>query len=112
MARRAKTDPPPSLLAAMRERAGLTQVELSERAGLDRGDLSKYESGKRRLTKDMAMRIAAHLPGTHWLDIYEDPDVPADVWRIMRKYRLLDARAKTRVEQLADDFLERPKDDQ
>jgi transcriptional regulator with XRE-family HTH domain len=53
-----------NLLEAARLRAGLKQKELADKIGVKQNMISDYERGKRRLSKQMAARIAdvLHLP--------------------------------------------------
>lgn len=50
-----------NLLAAARHRANLSQSRLAEKLGIRQNMISDYERGKRRLTPDMAKRIAETL---------------------------------------------------
>jgi ribosome-binding protein aMBF1 (putative translation factor) len=45
----------------LRERAGLTQVELAERCGVDQGDISRIERGSTSPTARTLQRIATAL---------------------------------------------------
>jgi transcriptional regulator with XRE-family HTH domain len=53
-----------ALLKALRERAGLSQVEVSLRAGLSETYYGKIEEGKRRPSAPVLLRILATLAGT------------------------------------------------
>lgn len=48
-------------LRTARARAGLTQVQLAEKAGCTQADISKYESGTRPSRLDVITRLAAAL---------------------------------------------------
>ena len=48
-------------MSAMRNRAGLTQAELSERAGVAVQEISKYENGHRVPTLETLQRLADAL---------------------------------------------------
>ncbi len=50
-----------NLLIAARLKANLSQSQLAQRLGIRQNMISDYERGKRRLTPDMAKRIAETL---------------------------------------------------
>jgi ribosome-binding protein aMBF1 (putative translation factor) len=50
-----------NLLSAARLKAKLSQADLAEKLGIRQNMISDYERGKRRLTPDMARRIAETL---------------------------------------------------
>jgi ribosome-binding protein aMBF1 (putative translation factor) len=50
-----------NLLEAARLKAGLAQRELADKAGIRQNMVSDYESGRRKLTKRMAVRLSAVL---------------------------------------------------
>nr|NJM00979.1 helix-turn-helix transcriptional regulator [Desulfobacula sp.] len=50
-----------NLLSAARFKANLSQSQLAEKLGIRQNMISDYERGKRRLTPDMAKRIAETL---------------------------------------------------
>ena len=50
-----------NLLSAARLKANLSQSQLAEKLGIRQNMISDYERGKRRLTSDMAKRIAETL---------------------------------------------------
>lgn len=50
-----------NLLVAARLKAGLAQRELADKAGIRQNMVSDYESGRRKLTKRMAARLATVL---------------------------------------------------
>jgi ribosome-binding protein aMBF1 (putative translation factor) len=50
-----------SAFRGLRAREGLTQVEMAERLGLEQGDVSKIESGKRAIGIKLAKRIEAEF---------------------------------------------------
>jgi len=50
-----------NLLSAARLKANLSQSQLAEKLGIRQNMISDYERGKRRLTPDMAKRIAEKL---------------------------------------------------
>lgn len=49
-------------IKAIREKRGLRQSELAQMLGMDQANVSRYESGERRLTLENAIRIA-HVLG-------------------------------------------------
>ncbi|MBF0468572.1 MAG: helix-turn-helix transcriptional regulator [Desulfamplus sp.] len=50
-----------NLLSASRLKANLSQAQLASKLGISQNMISDYERGKRRLTPDMAKRIAKML---------------------------------------------------
>jgi ribosome-binding protein aMBF1 (putative translation factor) len=50
-----------NLLEAARLKAGLSQTQLAEAAGVRQTMVSEFENGRRRLTKNMAERFAKEL---------------------------------------------------
>ena len=48
-------------LRYIRERAGLTQAELADKASISQGAVSGYESGKLRPTVDICAKLAKAL---------------------------------------------------
>lgn len=52
---------PGAALRGARLKAEMSQVELSEKLGIDQSDLSKMEHGKRSIGKKMAKKLAAIL---------------------------------------------------
>ena len=50
-----------NLLAAARLKRGLTQKQLAEKSGIKQNMISDYEKGRRRLTKQMAMKFTEIL---------------------------------------------------
>ncbi len=50
-----------NLLSAARLKVNLSQLKLAEKLGIRQNMISDYERGKRRLTPDMAKRIAETL---------------------------------------------------
>lgn len=52
-----------ALLRALREEAGLTQVQVAERLGEPQSFVSKYESGERRLDVLELAQVAKALDG-------------------------------------------------
>jgi transcriptional regulator with XRE-family HTH domain len=59
-------------LRRLRERAGLSQEEVADRAGIERSYISMLENGRRRnLSYDLALRIAGAL-GVTTAELYGD----------------------------------------
>jgi transcriptional regulator with XRE-family HTH domain len=56
---RAVPSSPPSLVAEIQQRSGLSQAELARRAGIPRSVLNVYVHGRREPGADALMRIAA-----------------------------------------------------
>lgn len=56
---RVLSSPPPSLVAEIQQRSGLSQAELARRAGIPRSVLNVYVHGRREPGADALMRIAA-----------------------------------------------------
>ncbi len=52
---------PGDIIAGLRGREELTQLELARRMGISRSNLSAMENGKRPIGKEMAKRLAAAL---------------------------------------------------
>jgi transcriptional regulator with XRE-family HTH domain len=46
-----------SVIRQYRHGAGLTQAQLGELIGADKGDVSRYERGKRRPSENVALRL-------------------------------------------------------
>ena len=55
------TNPQGTYLKGLRSREDLTQVQLAERAGIQRRHISEMESGKRHIGKENAKKLAAAL---------------------------------------------------
>lgn len=53
--------PFPSVLTTFRNRVGLSQAKLADRAGVDHSLISRYESGERQPTRPTVERIALAL---------------------------------------------------
>jgi ribosome-binding protein aMBF1 (putative translation factor) len=50
-----------NLLAAARQKAGLTQVELSKKMRIRQNMISDYERGRRKISSEMAKRFSSVL---------------------------------------------------
>lgn len=55
-----------------RKRIGLSQNELSQKSGVARVSIARYESGTRRPTPETAKKLAAVL-GVPWTKFFDDP---------------------------------------
>lgn len=89
----------------MREDRGLTQEELAERVGSDKGTISRIESGRRRLTQDWMNRIARVLECAPWelLPLPEQPEVLApDEKAVLELYRGLSERERAQFRAVAN----------
>ena len=66
-------------LRVARESRGLSQKELGEATGLTATTISRYETGKRKLTVEMAQQLATVLD-MDWVCLFEPQDarVPLD----------------------------------
>lgn len=60
-------------LKIARQSLGLSQHALAERTGLTSTAISRYETGKRKLTVETAQQIASAV-GIDWVILFEDPD--------------------------------------
>lgn len=60
-------------LLERREAAGLSQKELGEMVGLTQQAIGHYEAGRRKLSVQIAQKIAKVL-GCEWWELYEDND--------------------------------------
>ena len=58
-------------LRHLREERGLTQVELSERTGIQQGSLSKIEQGPSRIGLDTLVRLAHGLGLASPLELFQ-----------------------------------------
>jgi transcriptional regulator with XRE-family HTH domain len=75
-------DPFLAFLKALRERAGLTQIELSYKAGLSETYYGKIESGERRPTPRVVLELLRALAATmleeeHAIRLYAESRLPS-----------------------------------
>lgn len=63
-------------LRRLRTEAGLSQVALAERAGLDHRTISRCENGHRAISIDVVARLAYALGVPPWRLLRDDPDLP------------------------------------
>lgn len=64
-------------LRRLRTEAGLSQIALAERAGLDHRTISRCENGHRATSIDVIARLAFALGVPPWRLLRDDPDVPS-----------------------------------
>lgn len=62
-----------SKLKKLREERNMTQKTLGDAVGITATSISRYEIGKRKLSVDMAKKIAAVL-GIGWTELYNESD--------------------------------------
>ena len=60
-------------LAARRREQKLTQAELGDKVGIAQRTIAAYESGERRPSIEVAMRLGEVL-GFPWAELYEDAE--------------------------------------
>jgi transcriptional regulator with XRE-family HTH domain len=65
-------------LRAARESRGFSQKELAEAAGITATTISRYETGKRKLTVETAQQLAVVLD-MDWVCLFEPPDTKASI---------------------------------
>lgn len=58
-------------LRAIRQEQKLSQKELAEAAGLTAASISRYETGDRKISVDVAKRLSKAL-NTNWVSLFED----------------------------------------
>ena len=63
-----------SMIKALREKIGLTQGQLAEAVGTPQPQISRLESGKRKLTKEWAEILATPLHTTPEILLFGDPE--------------------------------------
>lgn len=75
-----------SQLKRLREKIGLTQKELGNRAGTSQPQIKRLEDGERTLTKEWAIRLAPHLGTTaEELLFPKDDDLDTDIMAIVSR---------------------------
>lgn len=65
-----------------RKHAGLTQVQLAERIGISRGQLSKNETGMRIIDLDILAKMATIFGCRPFEILARDPKETEDIWSI------------------------------
>ena len=58
-------------LRAIRQEQKLSQKELAKAAGLTAASISRYETGDRKISVDVAKRLSKAL-NTNWVSLFED----------------------------------------
>ena len=58
-------------LRAIRQEQKLSQKELAKAAGLTAASISRYETGDRKISVDVAKRLSKAL-NTNWASLFED----------------------------------------
>lgn len=84
----------------LRKEHKLTQVELSQRLGIQQSDLSRMEQGEYRVSLDTLFRILAEFKvsiGEFFEDINQETITPRDV-RLIEDFNALTADAQREVE--------------
>lgn len=84
----------------LRKEHKLTQVELSQRLGIQQSDLSRMEQGEYRVSLDTLFRILAEFKmsiGEFFEDINQETITPRDV-RLIEDFNALSADAQREVE--------------
>ena len=72
----------PHYIKQWRKHRGLTQDQLAERIGIDKGYLSKIENGKRRYDQPFLEAAAVALQCSPADLIMRDPSDPAGIWSV------------------------------
>lgn len=70
----------PAYIRAYRKRAKLSLDGLAEKAGVDKGNLSKLERGLLPYKQDVLERIAEALDATVEEILTRDPSAPTPIW--------------------------------
>lgn len=89
----------------MREQKGISQTRLAELLGTSKMQLSRLETGKRRLAGDWVVRIAKILevhPGELWQDMPEPLDEKAET--LVELFNSLPGHQKEALLQLAENL--------
>jgi transcriptional regulator with XRE-family HTH domain len=85
----------------LRKEHKLTQVELSQRLGIQQSDLSRMEQGEYRVSLDTLFRILAEFKmsiGEFFEDINQETITPRDV-QLVEKFNTLPEDAQREVEE-------------
>lgn len=93
----------PNRLREIRERKGFSQEELAKLINVIQSTLSRYESGKRRMTISTLDRLAGVLD-CHWAEFYTPVDIPRDAReaRLLANFRRLQPELQEVVERMVD----------
>lgn len=70
-------------LKEWRKFRGLSQEKLAERVGLHKGDISNYETGKRRYNQDLLEALAEALQCEPADLIMRNPSDPEAIWSLL-----------------------------
>ena len=84
----------------LRKEHKLTQVELSQRLGIQQSDLSRMEQGEYRVSLDTLFRILAEFQmsiGEFFEDVAQESITPRDV-QLVQKFKDLPEHAQREVE--------------
>ncbi|MES1242305.1 MAG: helix-turn-helix transcriptional regulator [Acidobacteriota bacterium] len=84
----------------LRKEHKLTQVELSQRLGIQQSDLSRMEQGEYRVSLDTLFRILAEFKmsmGEFFEDVTQESITPRDV-QLVQRFNTLTADAQREVE--------------
>lgn len=84
----------------LRKEHKLTQVELSQRLGIQQSDLSRMEQGEYRVSLDTLFRILAEFKmsmGEFFEDVTQESITPRDV-QLVQQFNTLPADAQREVE--------------
>jgi transcriptional regulator with XRE-family HTH domain len=84
----------------LRKEHKLTQVELSQRLGIQQSDLSRMEQGEYRVSLDTLFRILAEFKmsmGEFFEDVTQESITPRDV-HLVQRFNTLPADAQREVE--------------
>jgi transcriptional regulator with XRE-family HTH domain len=84
----------------LRKEHKLTQVELSQRLGIQQSDLSRMEQGEYRVSLDTLFRILAEFKvgiGEFFEDVAKESITPRDV-HLVQKFNELPASAQREIE--------------
>ncbi|HEX3128551.1 MAG TPA: helix-turn-helix transcriptional regulator [Thermoanaerobaculia bacterium] len=84
----------------LRKEHKLTQVELSQRLGIQQSDLSRMEQGEYRVSLDTLFRILAEFKmsmGEFFEDVTQESVTPRDI-QLVQRFNTLTADAQREVE--------------
>jgi transcriptional regulator with XRE-family HTH domain len=84
----------------LRKEHKLTQVELSQRLGIQQSDLSRMEQGEYRVSLDTLFRILAEFKmsmGEFFEDVTQESVTPRDI-QLVQRFNTLPADAQREVE--------------
>lgn len=98
----------PNRLKEIRESKGMSQEKLAALINVIQSTLSRYESGKRRMTISTLDRLSNVL-GCHWAEFYSPVDIPRDAReaKLLADFRRLPPDVQDLVERMVDASLSR-----